>query len=380
VHLNVKEHRLPPPSEWTFALDLWQHPAAVARVHDVPLWSAAHYNFMRPYYTMLANAGQKYITTSIIHEPWNHQTYDDFPSLIKWIKKKDGTWTYDYTLFDQYVSFVMSCGISKGINCYSMVPWKLSFQYYDESAGKDTALVAKIGSPEYNSHWSAMIKDFTGHLKEKGWFPITRIAMDERPMEDMKAVITLLKSIEPNWKIALAGEYHPEIEKDIFDYVVASKFQFDSLALAERNRDKKISGFYTCCVEAKPNGFTFSPPAEHVWLGWYAAANGFNGYLRWAYNSWVKDPLHDSRYKAWPAGDTYQVYPGPWTSVRFEKLIEGIQDFEKIRILKKEFEQAKNTENLETLNKALSVFSMETLDKISAQTMVENAKKVLNSF
>lgn len=380
IVLTVKDHLLPPPAEWTFTLDLWQHPAAVARVHDVPLWGPAHFDYMRPYYTMLANAGQKYITTSIIHEPWNHQTYDDFPSLVKWIKKKDGTWTYDYSLFDKYVSFVMSCGITKGINCYSMVPWKLSFQYYDEAAGKDSALVAKIGSPEYISHWSAMLKNFTAHLKEKKWFDITRIAMDERPMEDMKAVILLLKTIEPNWKIALAGDYHPEIEKDIYDYTIASKYLFDSLALVQRNRDKKISAFYTCCVEAKPNGFTFSPPAEHVWLGWYAAANGFNGYLRWAYNSWVKDPLADSRFRTWPAGDTYQVYPGPWTSIRFEKLIEGIQDFEKIRILKEEFTRTNNTQNLDALNKALAVFTMQTLDRISAITMVENAKKVLHSF
>lgn len=380
VILTVKNHLLPEPARWTYSLDLWQHPAAIARVHDVALWGPAHYEYMRPYYTMLANAGQKYITTSIIHEPWNHQTYDDFPSLIRWIKTSDGKWRYDYSLFDQYVNFVMSCGITAGINCYSMVPWKLSFQYYDEATQKDTALVAKIGSAEYNDHWSAMLKDFTSHLKEKGWFNITRIAMDERPMEDMKAVIKLLKTIDPNWKIALAGDYHPEIEKDIHDYVIASKYRFDSLALIQRNLDKKISGFYTCCVEAKPNGFTFSPPAEHVWMGWYAANEGFNGYLRWAYNSWTKDPLLDSRFRTWPAGDTYQIYPGPWTSIRFEKMIEGIQDFEKIRILREEFKQTNNIPNQKTLEKAVAVFTMETLDKISALTMMENAKKIMNSF
>jgi hypothetical protein len=380
VILTVKDYVLPPPSEWKFSLDLWQHPAAIARVHDVALWSTAHYNYMRPYYTMLAGAGQKYITTSIINEPWNHQTYDDFPSLIKWTKKKDGSWFYDYSLFDQYVRFVMSCGISKGINCYSMVPWKLSFQYYDETSGKDTVLVAKIGSPEYVQHWSNMLTDFTQHLKKNGWFSITRIAMDERPMEDMKAVIALLKRVDKDWKIALAGDYHAEIEKDIFDYCLASKFQFDSLALIQRNAEHKISTFYTCCAEEKPNGFTFSPPAEHVWLGWYAAASGFNGYLRWAYNSWVKDPLFDSRFSSWPAGDTYQIYPGPFSSIRFEKMIEGIQDYEKINILRQEFIRTNNTANLVALDKALSVFNLPTLQKITAFTLVENAKNVLNSF
>ncbi len=380
IAINVLEHTLPTADKWKFDLDLWQHPAAVARVHKLPLWSNEHFEKMRPYYTMLASAGQKCITTSIMQEPWGHQTYDDFPSLVKWVKKKDGSWYYDYSLFDKYVSFVMSCGITKRINCYSMVPWKLSFQYYDESLSKDTELVAKIGSEEYNRFWSSMIKDFTKHLKEKGWFGICTIAMDERPMKDMQTVIKLLKDIDPDWKIALAGNYHPEIEKDIFDYSIASRFQFDAAVLKERNALGKPSTWYTCCEENYPNGFTFSPPAEHVWMGWYAAAKGFTGYLRWAYNSWPQNPLTDSRFTAWPAGDTFQVYPGPMTSIRFEKLIEGIQDFEKIHILQDGFKQSGNQAKIEELNQLLSTFDLKMLKEIPSEKIVDEAKSKLNQF
>jgi hypothetical protein len=380
VIINVLDRTLTTPDKWKFDLDLWQHPAAIARVHKVELWSNEHFEKMRPYYTMLANAGQKCITTSIMHEPWGHQTYDDFPSLIKWVKKKDGSWHYDYSLFDKYVSFVMSCGITKRINCYSMVPWKLSFQYYDESLSKETELVAKIGSDEYNSFWTSMIKDFTKHLKEKGWFGISTIAMDERPMKDMQTVIKLLKDIDPEWKIALAGNYHPEIENDIFDYCVASKFEFDASTLKERNAMGKSSTWYTCCVENYPNGFTFSPPAEQVWMGWYAAAKGFTGYLRWAYNSWPQNPLLDSRFTAWPAGDTFQVYPGPMTSIRFEKLIEGIQDFEKIYLLLERYKKSGNQAKIEELNQLLSTFDLKVLKDVPSEKIVDEAKSKLNNF
>lgn len=376
--VEVVNRVLPAPDQWTFDLDLWQHPAAIARVHDVPLWSDRHFELMKPYYKMLADAGQKNITASIMDEPWGHQTYDDFPGLVKWIKHKDGSWTYDYSLFDKYVDFVMSCGISKRINCYTMVPWALSFRYFDEAAGKDTVLKAPIGSAEYTAHWTGMLKDFTQHLKRKGWFDITTIAMDERPMKDMQVVIALLKSIDPAWKIALAGNYHPEIEKDIYDYCLASNLQFDDAVLKERIARGKPSTYYTCCTENYPNGFTFSPPAEHVWLGWYAAAKGFTGYLRWAYNSWVADPLRDSRFRSWPAGDTYQVYPGPRTSIRFEKLIEGIQDFEKIQLLRKEYTTRGNTRSLQKLNNALQLFTIEKLKTVPAEEMVEQAKKIVN--
>lgn len=378
LYVKVLDKSLPPPAQWTFNLDLWQHPAAIARVHHVALWSDEHFKLMKPYYTMLANAGQKNITASIVNEPWGHQTYDDFPSLIKWTKKKDGSWQYDYSLFDKYISFVMDCGINQRINCYSMVPWKIAFPYYDEALGKEVVFTQAIGTPEYNEFWKAMLTDFTAHLKNKGWFVITTIAMDERPMEAMQSVIKLLKEVDTNWKVALAGNYHPEIEKDIYDYCVASRFTFGDQTLKAREDAGKLSTWYTCCTEVYPNGFTFSPAAEHVWIGWYTAAKNMNGYLRWAYNSWPASPLTDSRFTSWPAGDTYQVYPGPLTSIRFEKLIEGIQDYEKINILKKEYKANNQVAKLTELQKALELFDIEKLKTQSAEDMVLKAKKLIN--
>lgn len=176
----------------------------------------------------------------------------------------------------------------------------------------------------------------------------------------------------------MAGEYHPEIEKDIYEYSVASKWQLPDTVLQQRKDEGKPTTYYTCCVEAYPNGFTFSPPAENVWLGWFAAAKGFTGYLRWAYNSWTKDPIIDSRFTAWPAGDTYQVYPGPMTSIRFEKLIEGIQDFEKIRILKKNLQKAGKEKELKELETIIASFEIDKLTNISASEMIEEAKYILN--
>ncbi|NTS41422.1 DUF4091 domain-containing protein [Flavisolibacter sp. BT320] len=376
--VNVLNRTLPPPAKWSFNLDLWQHPAAIARVHKVPLWSKAHFALLKNYYTLLASAGQKNITASIVEEPWGHQTYDDYPSLIKWTKTKDGTWQYDYRLFDRYIAFVMDFGIRSRINCYSMVPWKIAFPYFDEKLGRDTVFRGSIGTPEYNAFWKPMLVDFTRHLKTKGWFAKTAIAMDERPMPAMKAVIKLLKEVDRDWKIALAGDYHPEIQADIYDYCIASRWQFQPDTLDQRKETQKLSTWYTCCTEKYPNGFTFSPPAEHVWIGWYTAAKNMDGYLRWAYNSWPKNPLQDSRFTAWPAGDTYQVYPGPLSSIRFEKLIEGIQDFEKIRLLRDEYRRSGKVDKLQALENALASFNIDKLSHQTAEEMISQVKAFVN--
>jgi hypothetical protein len=56
--------------------------------------------------------------------------------------------------------------------------------------------------------------------------------------------------------------------------------------------------------------------------------------LRWALDSWPADPVRDARHTNWSAGDCFMIYPGGNSGIRFEKLREGIVDYEKIRILK----------------------------------------------
>jgi hypothetical protein len=205
--------------------------------------------------------------------------------------------------------------------------------------------------------------------------------MDERPVESMKAVIELLKKEDPGWKIALAGDtYHPEIENDIFDYSLASYLKFDDEVLKHRKALGKPTTYYTACPENHPNGYTFSPPAENAWLGWYASAKGYTGYLWWAYNTWVKNPLLDTRWRRYPAGSLFQFYPGPRSSIRFEKIIEGIQANEKIAILKDQFIKEGRSGKLKELEIMLSQFELGKLDSIPAAQFIESANLILNKF
>lgn len=378
IEIRVLSRSLPAPKDWAFHLDLWQHPFAVARYHNVPLWSDEHMELMRPLVKILADAGQKVITTTLMYAPWGGQTHDKFGSMVMRIKKLDGSWSFDYAVFDKWVEFMMGMGIDKQINCYSMIPWKLSFQYFDQASNTLKYLDTKVGSPEFNDYWSAFLKDFAGHLKQKGWFDITTIAMDERPMEAMQKVIKLAKEADPGYKIALAGNYHKEIIDDLEDCSVASGQFFPADVLAARKASGKVSTVYTCCSEPYPNTFTFSPTAEAVWLPVYAAAKGFDGYLRWAYNSWTENPLPDTRFHTWAAGDCYLVYPFGRSSVRMERLVEGIQMFEKIRILNEEFKNS--PEKLSELNAALAEFEIKNLATRPASEMVNRVKAAIDKF
>lgn len=378
--LNVSNHTLPPVSEWTFHLDQWQHPAAVARIEGVEVWSDAHFEAMKPVMQRLANAGQKVITTTLNKDPWNVQTYDPYADMIIWTKSTDGTWSYDYTVFDRWVSFMMDLGVTKMINCYSIIPWNNIIHYKDAKTGKFIDVEAKPGTATFEEMWSPFLKDFSNHLKEKGWLEITNIAIDERSREQMDAAFKLLKEEAPALGISFADnqktyERYPESE----DISIAIGHPYSKEDIANRTARGLNSTFYICCSDEFANQFTFSDPAESTFLGWYAMASGFNGMLRWAYNSWVANPLHDSRFRTWPAGDTYVVYPQGRSSIRFERMLEGIQDYEKIRIILEDLKAKNNQKGIDLLNKAIKRLDNPRRTR-TWNSDLNAAKALLNSF
>lgn len=378
---EVVDMTLPEPSEWEYHLDLWQNPYSVARYHGVKPWSEEHFRYMEPVMKILAEAGQKVITTTILDKPWNGQTEDAFGSMVTKTLKSDGTWEYGYEAFDRWVQFMMDLGIDRQISCYSMIPWHLEFDYYDETLGQMCTMKAAPSSKEYKTYWGHFISDFADHLREKGWYEKTVIAMDERPEDQMKAALEVIHSVQPDLKVSLAGNWHESLESHLYDYCIAFRQDYPEGILEKRKEEGKISTVYTCCAERYPNTFMASPHAEAVWIPWYVLAKGYDGYLRWSYNSWTADPVADARFRAWPAGDCYIVYPEGRSSIRMEKVIEGIQDYEKARILIEKWKNEGNQARLSALEESLKAFTYENLSENGAEEAVLKAKtEVLHAY
>lgn len=381
VNLEVLPQLLPEPQDWAFHLDMWQHPAAVARVHGVKCWSEEHWQLLETPMRMLAEAGQKVITANINKDPWNHQCFDAYEDMIFWTKETDGTWRYDYAVFDRWITFMLSLGVNKQINCYSMIPWNNEIHYQDEKSGELITSDAKPGTKDFEAIWTPFLLSFKAHLAEKGWLDITNIAMDERPPKEMTATIELIDKIAPELGIAIQDNHKSYKQFPMIrDICISLRGAFDEEDLLFRKANGLNSTYYVCCSHKFPNIFTFSDPAEAVYMAWHAKAAGFDGFLHWSYNSWVENPLTDSRFRSWPAGDTYVIYPDGRSSIRFERIKEGIQDAEKIRILREKFETEGNTDKLKRLDDMLSPFSSRRPPEMPLGEFVDQAKTVLTEL
>ena len=137
ISLEVIDRTLPEPSAWSFHLDLWQNPYSVARYHGVEPWSDDHFRHLESVMKMLAAAYQKVATATIMDRPWNGQTEDAFGSMVEKTKLEDGSWSYDFSIFDKWADFMERMGVCSQINCYTMIPWKMTFDYIDGKKRQD---------------------------------------------------------------------------------------------------------------------------------------------------------------------------------------------------------------------------------------------------
>lgn len=355
--IEVNAHALPSPKEQKFHVDFWQQPYAISRYNNVPRWSEEHFKALKPYLQLLARSGQKVVSAILFYEPWGDQSNDKFDAMIKTTKGKDGKWHYDYTVFDRWVELCQECGISEQINCFSMVPWDMTFRYYDEAQGKNVDLKTQTSSKEYEELWTAFLQSYAQHLKTKGWFDKTCIAMDERGLNNMLDAYRIAQNAVPGIKMALAGTHHTELVDKLYDYCIGYGENFTPEELAARQAKGYKSTTYTCCSNTEPNLFSNSLPAEAAYLPVFCIANNFEGYLHWSWMNWTDQPLTDTRFRLFAPGDTYLIYPGPRSSVRYERFIEGVAMAEKIRILRDEYKKAHKSAELDALNQQVQAFA-----------------------
>ncbi|MBD5255985.1 MAG: DUF4091 domain-containing protein [Barnesiella sp.] len=379
--INVSKHSLPAGPDQAFYLDLWQQPYSVSRYYGVKPWSDEHLKLMDPYMEKLARAGQKAVSVILFYEPWGEQSNDKFEPMVETYRRPDSTWRFDYTTFDRWVDYMDSHGINANLECFTMVPWQPTYRYRDEATGELRTLEARPGSESYNDLWSTFLTDFASHLRKRGLFDKTMIAMDERGLTDMLAAYRIAKTTVPDLKMSLAGSYHPELV-DSLDCYTLIKGDFFPDDVIKRRRDKdRLTLMYTCCATPAPSQFSNSAPADGAYLPVYATATGHDGYLHWSYMNWTDNPLEDTRFHMFAPGDTYFIYPDGRSSLRYERMVEGIQMSEKIRLLREDMRRRCDIDGLQSLENALIPIRSGALNEwYPTSTVVDHLQQTIDEL
>lgn len=290
------------------------------------------------------------ITVTVVEDPWNHQCWDPYPSMVKWTKKADGTFTYDYTDLDKWVQMNLDHGIDGQIKSFSLSCWGNRVAYYDEAQGKVVSETPSTGSERWEQIWRSFLEDYLVHMKEKGWFDITYMAMDERPLAEVTPVLDLVESVTDengdHFKTSIAI-YNWDCESvldriDDVSFSISLSSQAKTRQIAQERKEKGLlTTLYTCGAQNSALNNNPGESTASILECWKAGTQGF---LRWALDSFNFEPLENSYHWNFVPGDLYMIYPSEkdgdkkaQTSPRFEKLIQGIQQMQKLSYLQENY-------------------------------------------
>lgn len=355
--LKVQDAELPDATEFEngFDIELWQYPYSSAEYYDVEPFSAEHLEILKSSMLKYKEIGGHAITTSIVEDAWNAQTYSKndvhYPSMVKWTKNEDGSFEYDYTDFDKWVTFNKELGLGDKIVLYSIAPWHNSFTYWEN--GELVYEPFKVGDARYTAVWKDFLQNLVNHLTDKGWFEESYIGIDERGFS--KTAFDLVDSVKNihGESLKTAGAMDGFVDKhdlalrvsdlNVGDTAAAAHLEEFAKLLEERQSLGLRTTLYSC-TEHQPGNFSLSAPVESYWSIINAGKSETAGFLRWAYDAWVEDPLRDTTHNAFEAGDCFLIYPDEKdsenptskSSVRLEMMAKGVRDANKLLIMEKE--------------------------------------------
>nr|WP_321410773.1 glycoside hydrolase domain-containing protein [uncultured Carboxylicivirga sp.] len=375
IKLNVQDRTIPSIVNREFHLNLKQNPLVIALWHDVKPWSDEHFEAMKPYMQLLAKSGQKSVSCLLYEGVSEDVTFNTPTSMIKWSKTSEGRWKFDFSILERWIQFMESMGIDKHINLYSILPLNKQLFYRNEINGSNTLVSLQEDSEARRKILKAYFSNLSQFLSEQGWMDKTSIVIEDKNQENLADFIYWMRKYEPEFQITLITKrYRPELLDSVQHLGLSAQYiTAESMIEMKKTDDTKTSLTIDCMLE-RPNLFTFSSPSEAAWFGWFAAAHRLDGLYYSGFNDWTADPLIDGRTSHAPSGANSLIYPDCRSSVRFEKLMEGIQDYEKLNILEKDL----NTMQLEELHKLQSRFTVHRMDDNEAAIVVRKGREIIN--
>jgi hypothetical protein len=261
---------------------------------------------------------------------------------------QQGKLELDFTHFDRWVSIFRAAGVDGLIEGVQLArPNRGSVIVKDGGFFKSVAWKVEDGkavrvwvgslSEDYDQYLALYLPALRKHLEEKGWLKSYVQHVYDEPQEAHAETYNLLakriKKYAPWIRVIDAVSTDKVLESvDIMVPLYGAGFTKKAIAERERAKEKEL-WFYTCIAQSPLNRFIEEALTHPRLLHWANFQTKTTGYLHWGYNWWIgrKNPLAGQFHPKLLAGDDWIVYPKPGgvlDSIRFEAMLEGLQDHE----------------------------------------------------
>jgi hypothetical protein len=335
LSLRVYDLTLPALCDRELRVDIWPNWHALAQICQVDEWSEAWWELVEVYLRDLADHGNQVVQVG--------------RSFFDWRQTADGQWEFGFERFDRYVKLCATVGIEGLIEYLVIFDAHGDTQlHYTDAQGQLQSLTANPGDEAYDELWVAFASALARHCRAQGWLPRLYICPTDEPA-DRPGVPTLQRVQRCRELLQQADTGHrttaalnsretactlaPVLDRLLFQW---HKDAYDPALTGELRQQGKLVEGYISDRPQRPNSFITSEAIEQRILGWQCFHEGIQGLMRWSYINWPDDlGEKPAGTDGLPPGDLYLVYPGaqgPWASTRWERLRDGFEDAEILRL------------------------------------------------
>jgi hypothetical protein len=318
VHLTVYDFVLPTPR---LLVTVWMNEVALAKHQKVELFSEPFWAVLDRTAKMMREHHQNVVLT-----PW---------SLIAAHRETNGNLALDFSKFDRWVNLFLHNGMKfieiSHLGGREHGQWEdknfvaVQMECKNEGTGKAEKLQIE--------DWLPLLE---AHVRDKGWTSQTMIHVADEPTPvnstSWRKLSERVHKLAPSLRRIDAIQC-ADLQNDLEVWVPSLQY-FDvwPTQYAAVPKTGAELWFYTAWVpqEKYPNRLMDYPLIKTRMLHWINYTLNTTGYLHWGLNQW------DVPFDTWAPGDNWIIWPGkdqPRSSIRYEAMRAGIEDFEYLKLL-----------------------------------------------
>jgi RNA polymerase sigma factor (sigma-70 family) len=164
VVIDVADWLIPEPLKMRTRMGIFQSPPTLALHYKTKIWSEEHWKLMEKSFRFLGEVGNDLVNIPISCET----QFGNDEGMVHWIRQADGSFDYDFTVFDRYIKLVKKhLGVPKfvALHVWHAGAWKPrpvdeqnQVLVIDKKTGKREYLqVPVFGTPASKKFWTPVL-------------------------------------------------------------------------------------------------------------------------------------------------------------------------------------------------------------------------------
>lgn len=207
VKLKVHGWTLPDPRGFTVQNLAFLSPERLAEHYEVPRWSERHYELMGQSLAWMLQLGSRQLILNLVCD-YPAQLNEE--SMVRWIRKADGSYDHDFTIVDRYLDicaktigkpFPIRLNMWNAINDKNIAAsWK-PVTLLDPATGKLEKLPQpECGTEESYLFWKPVLDGIRARAEKRGWFDAVTVNWMEYCGGPPSNAVAVLHRIWPDGK------------------------------------------------------------------------------------------------------------------------------------------------------------------------------------